>query len=725
MNTRIVCAVAVVLASCATGVRAQHAPHASLPAFGSERELSRYLASLAPPAPAAPQPPAPQTCTAVSPAIRPELAWEGPSSEWPAVVSGRVTNANGCPEAAVLVRIESLNAGTTTAADGTYRLMVPAARIHAGQAVNLTVSRTGLAPATRSITLSPGVRLTQDFHVSAEILLLEDVVVAGSAGAGSVTNNQHDGVDEGAIVKLHGDFLVILRRGRLFTVDVGGGSLRPVSMIDAFAPDEEDPDAWYDEMLVSGNLVVVIGYSYERGGTEISLFRIDRAGRLHYRETHHLRSDDYYSSRNYASRLIGTRLVMYAPVPAYAGEPGEWMPAVRRWRPGAEDGEFRRILRPGRVYRPGRRLHWNDGPTLHTVTTCELGRGRFECEATAVLGPEGRVFYVSRAAVYVWTSDWRPLEESAPSVVYRIPLDGGASAALQVEGSPVDQFSFLESEDGHLNVLVRSDAHGDGMWRAERAGGDVRLLRVPIRRFGAGRATAAPRDYRTLPTPANADEEAFHNRFVGSYLLYGTGGGWWEPSSGPATLHAVRWTDGRLAEVPLAHPVDRIEVMGGDAVVVGADSADLHFTGIRLGRQPRAAQRYVQRGAQQGELRSHGFFYRADGPQEGVMGLPVRRPGAPGYEHLFHESASVLFLQNEDEQFRALGELAADPEDETDDGCIVSCVDWYGNARPLFLRGRILALLGYEIVEGAVMDGRIREVQRARFTPSAALAANR
>src|SRR5262249_14052019 len=32
----------------------------------------------------------------------------------------------------------------------------------------------------------------------------------------SITNTQHAGVDEGGIVKLHGDHLVVLRRGRLF-----------------------------------------------------------------------------------------------------------------------------------------------------------------------------------------------------------------------------------------------------------------------------------------------------------------------------------------------------------------------------------------------------------------------------------------------------------------------------------------------------------------------------
>ena len=53
----------------------------------------------------------------------------------------------------------------------------------------------------------------------------------------SVTNVQHAGVDEGGIVKLHGDHLVVLRRGRLFTVAIGDDALKPISAVDAFGPD--------------------------------------------------------------------------------------------------------------------------------------------------------------------------------------------------------------------------------------------------------------------------------------------------------------------------------------------------------------------------------------------------------------------------------------------------------------------------------------------------------
>src|SRR5688500_20187610 len=75
----------------------------------------------------------------------------------------------------------------------------------------------------------------------------------------AVTNTQHAGVDEGGIVKVHGNHLVVLRRGRLFTVKIGDNSLKPVSAVDDFAPEINPESTWYDEMIVRGNSVVVHG----------------------------------------------------------------------------------------------------------------------------------------------------------------------------------------------------------------------------------------------------------------------------------------------------------------------------------------------------------------------------------------------------------------------------------------------------------------------------------
>ena len=53
-----------------------------------------------------------------------------------------------------------------------------------------------------------------------------------------------------------------------------------------------------------------------------------------------------------------------------------------------------------------------------------------------------------------------------------------------------------------------------------------------------------------------------------------------------------------------------------------------------------------------------------------------------------------------------------------DDGCRASCVDWYGNSQPLFLRGRLIPLLGYKRVEGALEKGQIYETRRVNYASS-------
>ena len=231
-----------------------------------------------------------------------------------------------------------------------------------------------------------------------------------AAAADSITTVQTAGVDEGGIVKRAGDHLVILRRGRLFTVRVGGDELRPIAMLDAYAPGSDPHGAWYDELLIHDNrTVVVIGYSYARGGTEIGLFELGRDGSLAYRATHHLRSHDYYSSRNFASRLIGSKLVFYAPMALqpWSLQADQFMPQWRRWNATAP-GDWQRILPATRIYRTDDEIDpFTGGAALHTVTACDLARPeQMRCDASAVLGPPGRVFYVAAGSVYVWTTEW-------------------------------------------------------------------------------------------------------------------------------------------------------------------------------------------------------------------------------------------------------------------------------------------------------------------------------
>src|SRR5262249_52509731 len=155
--------------------------------------------------------------------------------------------------------------------------------------------------------------------------------------------------------------------------------------------------------------------------------------------------------------------------------------------------------------------------------------------------------------VFVWTTAWGQGRE-AGSAVFRIPLDGSAPSALKVAGSPIDQFSFLEG-DGMLNVLVRSNGRGDGMWAAEGNSGDLALLRVPLTSFSDGKDSAPAHAYRPLP---RVDGYVLQSRYIGPYLVYGGGTGWHRPQQTTESVaYAVRYADGVTFALPLVHAVDR------------------------------------------------------------------------------------------------------------------------------------------------------------------------
>jgi hypothetical protein len=566
---------------------------------------------------------------------------------------------------------------------------------------------------------------------------------ASSAPASdSITNVQVAGVDEGGIVKRAGDHLVILRRGRLFTVRVGGDALSPVAAVDAYAGDVDPRGTWYDELLVSGRDVVVIGYSYARGGTEIGLFELRDDGTLAYRSTHHLRSFDYFSGRNYASRLIGRTLVFYTPtILAPWGRPyAETVPGLRRWSGSGTPAHFEPILPATRVFRTDDEFDAQQPLALHTVTTCTLGdTAAMRCEASAVLGPAGRVFHVSREAVYVWAGGesrgpWgRPTARStALASVFRLPLDGGAPSALKAVGMPIDTLSFLEDEGGYLNVLLRATGPGDAMGGSERGAGAMALLRVPVSEFGDGRGAAREAHYRTVPGVGGPVQ----NRWIGPWLVWG--GVARGPEAPPAW--ALRADEGGSAPVALSvgHGVERIEALGPHALLVGRAADGLRFTGVALERGgARLAGSQRMAAARQAESRTHGFFFRADDRDgNGVLGLPVIAgddTGPLAADGSRRPRASVTYLRAQGLAFTPLGELASRASGR-DDGCRASCVDWYGNARPIFLGDRVFALMGYELVEGRLEGGgvgrdaqleTIGERRRIDFSPRAALAGGR
>lgn len=584
-----------------------------------------------------------------------------------------------------------------------------------------------------------------------------EIVLTGSRVASnpSITNNQQAGVDEGDIVKQIGQFLLVLQDGRIFSIDTRAGpSGAELALVDrANVYRNPDVDTWYDEMLVQDDRVIVTGYSYDESASEVSVFRLDPRGRLSREGTFYLSSNDYYDTDNYATRIVGDRLVVYTPMWLQSVNPLRpvpW-PVVRRWTPEEEreraGSRGDRLFDARTIYRPVRDTF---EPVVHTVSVCPLGstgEGRaIDCRTTAFVGPPRREFYVTTDSVYLWISadeedrlrDSGEEERTCPadarfapadttrSLLYRVPLSGEAPEVLGTAGRPIDQFSFLTT-DGRFHALLRWPAEGCEDEAEENGESPPRLafFRTLLGRLGGTLIEAPAAAYVPVPSVGTAHLE---NRFTDTHLVYGGRERWLSrapeenetvPPSRVVALAIDRAAGAQVLELP--HSVIRAERVGDDIVLTGyRDDDGLRISLIDLGGTPRLASTAFLPRRFESEGRSHAFNSLVERDGSGLMGLPTVFRAEESDRWWWRSQASdVSFLSlDRGGRIASIGELTsgagedADGEDIPGYECEVSCIDWYGNSRPIFTDGRVFGLTGTELVEGRIENGRIREIRR-------------
>lgn len=617
------------------------------------------------------------------------------------------------------------------------------------------------------------------------------VVVTGSRVAParnpSITNNQMRGVEEGDIVKQIDHYLLVLQDGRIFVIDIaagGDGRLALTDRIDVYR--DPSSEMWYDEMLVFGDRVLVTGYSYDEGATELAVFTLSESGRLASEGVFRISSNDYYSDSGYATRLIDGNLVTYTPlrIADLAEHDFKW-PAVRRWLPEddaraaaflarrARDWRARPddvpaaeppLIDAANIYRPVRRI--DSDPVVHTVSVCPLAsaeRGRaLRCRTTAFVGPEWSEWYVTGEQVYLWTASSiyrgeqcdsrQPLDaaESAPALVYRVPVSGARPGLVAAHGMPPDQFA-MQADARNLYALVRLT--GRGCRQGYEQPTQLAFASLPQARFGPTLAEAPASAFTALPRTSSY---SVASRFTDRHLVYGGLSGYRRyPNLADFADYTADYRR-RLMErlrprpayvvpigrpeayraITIGHTVIRAERVADDILLTGyRDGRGLTLSLIGLDGRPRVVSTAFLAGRYESEGRSHAFNSRIDADGSGLMGLPTVRQVADSDRDYWRSRASDLSFLALDarRRLRPIGELERrfDYVDDYDgvtheqdeDGvpgyrCEVSCVDWYGNSRPIFTDGRIFGLSGTELIEGRIEAGRIREVQRLNIALS-------
>jgi Beta propeller domain len=579
----------------------------------------------------------------------------------------------------------------------------------------------------------------------------------------SITNVQAAGVDEGDIVKQIGDYFLILQDGRIFAVNTK--TMQLTDRTDVYRKDErggtEGAD-WYDEMLVQDDHVLITAYSYMDDATEFSIFKLDQAsGKISPQGVFLISSDDYYDSDNYATRIVGDRLVVYTPYSLDDFEDREDRPVIRRWLPEAErekiedenDGEVpgKQLFGARDIFKPVLRT---GEPTIHTVSVCPLGDYKpgddLSCRTTGIVGPASAEMYVSPKNVYLWNSYdddeadvWSrdsceanqlgmpKRGDTMPGALFRMNIRSGDTQVAGVNGGVFDQFSMEEQGD---NFYALSP------WRTIRCEADdydqetptnVAMLSLKDTDFGDYLQPVADRKFTAVPVPQG---NMIENRFVGDWLVYGgrTRSWWWsdEPDeealkkateNGAIVVPLKRPKDAQ--KVPLGHSIVRLERLGDDAVLNGYKKEDgLNVSLLKLGNDPKISSSAFLPRRFESESRSHAFNGITDLDGSGVMGIPtvLKAENSDRYAWWSGKSDLSFLTLDPSGQLALAGELEGKGEDEVKEHesykCEVSCIDWYGNARPIFTRGRIFGLMGTTLVEAQIRQGKIAEVSRIDLT---------
>ena len=522
------------------------------------------------------------------------------------------------------------------------------------------------------------------------------IVVTASrvVSAPNITNVQNRGVDEGDIVKQIGDHLVLMQDGRLFSLDIGKPAPKLTARIDIY--DEADEDIWYDELLVSGQQLIVTGYHYGKNATEITVFDLDTQGQFLRRGRWYLESEDYYSGDNSATRMIGDTLIFHTQ--SDVDEPENW-PVLR----AENQSQTQPILKAENIYPP---LLRDEDPSLHIVTACKLSQG-FQCNSRAVMASWRSEWIVTEKAGYLWTAAPRSAwgltkalglpDRNQPNTLYRFPLNSDKIEAVTLDANLLSRFAF-EVRDESVLALVRT--------REVK----LALLDMPMSTLSERPVKVSTTNFTPLP-----GEYMHRMRFTKDNLIYNS------YINDDAVVYVVD-LESHLPSgpLPVPHQVDRLDRVRQNAVLIGhaEDSDDLNLSWLDLAAAPVVTDTLKFPNRVEAEGRAQALNMRVEENGEALLGLPTIALDASG-DWDEEDATDISFTRVSNfGQLTDLGPAKGDPSGiDPDYRCETSCVDWYGNARPFFIGDRIFALIASELIE--LQETSTGLIERSRVNLSA------
>ena len=287
-------------------------------------------------------------------------------------------------------------------------------------------------------------------------------------------------------------------------------------------------------------------------------------------------------------------------------------------------------------------------------------------------------------------------------------------SAHHITGVPHSQFAFKELGD---TLYVAATNNGQE--------NELAMWTLPLRSFDqSGLQNLEVARTKLVSSAGYLRAE----RFVGSVYVAGLNTGRWSSESGEGLRVFFDVAGSAGPQIRPTTLVDqRIEVLGdGRALVVGqsprgaqarqGEQGALTLESWALKPVPTRTSSLSLSGLAQGESRSHGFFYKPLDGGHGVFGLPVLTPTQRSGSWFGSGYANIAFFDvSAQHRLSTLGAISSPGAASV---CETSCIDWYGNTRPIFLRDRVFALMGSELVEASISPNVTPLGQRIVMAPA-------
>lgn len=560
---------------------------------------------------------------------------------------------------------------------------------------------------------------------------LDAVTVVGSSisAADMITRNQEGGVDEGDIVKKSGDFIIVLRQGVLHSIRISRNGAPVLERVDTMkvAADASGKDAWYDEILTFGRRLILLGFNYgnDKDVAELVLFDLGPDGHFRRDGRYWLRTQDYFSADNYATRIQGDNLLMTMSLQLdLQGEMAwpEWSQRdipLPRWTP---------LIDVEELYFP---IYTTPRPYVHLLLQCpiaKLGSAGLDCRTTGIIGGGQSVFYASNTAAYLalpawdaaayedlefneWSSDPK-FVRFLQTAVFRVPFSTTETPTVaRVQGRVDDQLWFKQGSDGlYVTTTAGSREHVR-----------LALTHIPATSFRPSLdAVVAPKVI--LPVVPEQDIVRYSDTsvWVGThrYSLE-------DDATVQATDVLVQPLSGAAPSViRVPHTADRLEPAFGGMLVAGTHGAapwerptDTVW-GVSFATEHSAAQVHstfeIPRHLS-AEDRTHAFNLGQLSDGTRLFGMPGWPKSAmPANDWTPEIVSDLLFMRLDGERIRPAGVVSMQDAPKSED-CEASCVDWYGNARLFFVGDRVFALSANLFKEARYRRGTVSEVRRVEL----------